>query len=144
MVKPLAFKGDKSSKKRKTPHPNSSLPFEDGDTNALTLQNTIGEAEEDDSWVTAEAASDVTGPIVFALPSAKPTCIACDANGKVFTSELENIVEGNLATAEPHDVRQVWIASRVATDEISFKGHHGRYVSAYVLLFVWWLISLDI
>ena len=135
MVKPLAFKGDKKSKKRKTPHPDGDLTFEDGDSKALIIQNTTGGAEEDDSWVTAEAATDILGPIIFALPTAKPTCIACDANGKVFTSELENIVEGDLATAEPHDVRQVWIASRVAgTDEISFKGHHGRYVGAYNLL----------
>ena len=126
MVKPLAFKGDKTSKKRKTPHPETSLNA--GDANALTIQYKTAEVEEDDSWVTAEAATDVTGPIIFALPSARPTCIACDANGKVFTSELENVVEGDLATTEPHDVRQVWIASRVAgTDEISFKGHHGRY-----------------
>ncbi|KAF6234891.1 hypothetical protein HO173_006821 [Letharia columbiana] len=130
MVKPLAFKGDRKSKKRKNPHPDSCLTFEDGDTKALTVQNPAAEAEEDDSWVTAEAATDVTGPIMFALPSTKPTCIGCDANGKVYTSELENIVHGDLATAEPHDVRQVWIASRVAgTDEISFKGHHGRYLS---------------
>lgn len=134
MVKPLAFKGDKKSKKRKTPHPDSSLTVEDGDRRVLTIQNTTAEAEEDDSWVTAEAATDVIGPILFALPSAKPTCIACDANGSVFTSELENIVEGELATAEPHDVQQVWIASRVAgTDKTSFKGHHGRYMNAYVL-----------
>lgn len=132
MVKPLAFKGDKKSKKRKNLHPDSSLTLEDDDTKALTVQNTTAEAEEDDSWVTAEAATDITGPIIFALPSAKPTCIACDANGKVFTGELENIIEGDLATAEPHDVRQVWIANRVAgTDEISFKGHHGRYENAF-------------
>lgn len=132
MVKPLAFKGDKKSKKRKNLHPDSSLTLEDDDTKALTVQNTTAEAEEDDSWVTAEAATDITGPIIFALPSAKPTCIACDANGKVFTDELENIIEGDLATAEPHDVRQVWIANRVAgTDEISFKGHHGRYENAF-------------
>lgn len=137
MIKPLAFKGDKKSKKRKTLHPESSLTLEDGDTKALTIRNTTADAEEGDSWVTAEAATDVTGPIIFALPSAKPTCIACDANGKVFTSELENIVEGNLGTAEPHDVRQVWIANRVAgTDEISFKGHHGWYMNAYVLQFL--------
>ncbi|KAL9138050.1 MAG: hypothetical protein Q9175_000748 [Cornicularia normoerica] len=130
MVKPLAFKGDKKSKKRKTPHPANSLTLEDGDTKALAIHNMTTEAEEDDSWVTAEAATDVTGPIIFALPSGRPTCIACDANGKVFTSELENIFEGDLATAEPHDVRQVWVASRVAgTNEISFKGHHGRYLS---------------
>ena len=127
MVKPLAFKGDKNSKKRKITHLDSSFAPEDSTSKALTTQKTIVEAEEDDSWVTAEAATDVTGPIIFALPSTRPTCIACDANGKVFTSELENIIESDLATAEPHDVRQVWIANRVAgTDEISFKGHHGR------------------
>lgn len=124
MVKPLTFKGDKKSKKRKAPHPDIS---EEGDPKAPKTQNTTTEAEDDDSWVTAEAATDVTGPIVIALPSAKPTCISCDANGKVYASELENIVEGDLSTAEPHDVRQVFIASRVAgTDEVSFKGHHGR------------------
>ena len=125
MVKPLAFKGDKKSKKRKALHPEST---EEGNSKALTVQNNTTEADEDDSWVTADVPTDITGPIIFVLPSATPTCIACDANGKVFASEIENIVEGDLATAEPHDVRQVWIASRVAgTDEISFKGHHGRY-----------------
>lgn len=146
MVKPLAFKGDKKSKKRKTPHLDSSLTVEEGDTKALTVHKANAEVEEDDSWVTAEAATDVTGPIIFALPSARPTCIACDANGKVFASELENIIKGDLATAEPHDVRQVWIASRVAgTDEISFKGHHGRYANAYFCnCYVQWLIFLAI
>ena len=144
MVKPLAFKGDKKSKKRKAPHPDSSLTLADGDTNALTVLTTTTEAEIDDSWVTAEAATDVTGPIIFALPSAKPTCIACDTNGKVYTSELENMIGGDLATAEPHDVRQVWIASRVAgTDEISFKGHHGRYVNASILQFLCMLSDIS-
>ena len=126
MVKPLAFKGDKKSKKRKAPHPENGFTLEGG-SGALTVRKKTAEAEEDDSWVTAETAIDVTGPIIFALPTVKPTCLACDANGKVFASELENVIEGDLATAEPHDVRQVWIASRVAgTDEVSFKGHHGR------------------
>ena len=134
MVKPLTFKGERKPKKRKSTHLDSSFAPEDSDSKALTIQNTIAEAEEDDSWVTAEAATDVTGPIIFALPSTRPTCIACDANGKVFTSEFENIIESDLATAEPHDVRQVWIANRVAgTDEISFRGHHGRYANTYVL-----------
>ena len=128
MVKPLTFKGDKKSKKRKTTHQ------EDGDTNNHTTTHTAAEVEaEDDSWVTAEAPTDITGPIIFALPFIKPTCIACDVNGKVFPSEIENILEGDLATAEPHDVRQVWIASTIAgTAEVSFKGHHGRYASARI------------
>lgn len=96
--------------------------------------------------VTAEAPTDVTGPIIFALPSVGPTCIACDANGKVFASELENLVEGDLDTAEPHDVRQVWIASRVAgTEEIGFKGHHGRYgMLIFCEFYDGWLMLLAI
>lgn len=134
MVKPLSFKGDKNSKKRKAPGPDSTREFDASEINsesqALSVLNAAADDEEDDSWVTAEAATDVTGPIIIALPTTKPACIACDANGKVFTSELENIVEGDLATAEPHDVRQVWIANRVAgTEEINLKGHHGRYGS---------------
>jgi len=124
MVKALAFKGDRRSKKRK---------HREGDENKSGRLNATGQVaattEEDDSWVTAEVSSDITGPIIFALPTGPPTCIACDANGKVFTSEIENIVEGDLATAEPHDVRQVWVANRVAgTEYVSFKGHHSRYL----------------
>ena len=127
MVKPLAFKGDTKPKKRKVLHPERT---EEGDSKALIVNSATTETDEDDSWVTADVSTDILGPIVFVLPSDTPTCIACDANGKVFASELENIVGGDLATAEPHDVRQVWIASRVAgTNEVSFKGHHGRYAT---------------
>lgn len=127
MVKPLAFKGDKKSRKRKAPH--SSGP-PDPDSN-LVASNPSEVAkddnQEDDTWVNAEAASDLKGPVIFVLPSPKPSCIACDVNGTVFTSELENIVDEDPSTAEPHDVRQVWIANSIAgTDEFSFKGHHGR------------------
>ena len=125
MVKPLAFKGDKKSKKRKYRDNEGT----NDSSNALVTTDQVATAtsEEDDSWVSAEVASDITGPIIFALPTTPPTCIACDANGKVFTSEIENIVEGDLGTAEPHDVRQVWVANRVAgTEYVSFKGHHGR------------------
>ena len=128
MVKPLSFKGDKKSKKRKAP----TVDDEDPDIKpkkALVLADQASTSNDDDSWVTAEAAADITGPIIFALPSDPPSCIACDATGKVFASGLENIVEGDLATAEPHDVRQVWVANKVAgTENISFKGHHGRFV----------------
>ncbi|MCJ1288449.1 hypothetical protein MMC26_007807, partial [Xylographa opegraphella] len=126
MVKTLTFKGDRKSKKRKhrdtedTEHKPGSL---------TATGRMAGTTEDDDSWVTAEVPSDVMGPIIFAIPTIPPTFIACDANGKIFLSEIENIVEGDRATAEPHDVRQVWVASRVAgTEYISFKGHHGRYL----------------
>ncbi len=139
MVKPLAFKGDKKCKKRK--HTNTPHDDEAPSSTALTTTQpnpTNATADEDDSWVTAEAPTDVTGPIIFALPTSPATCIACDANGKVFASALENMVEGDSATAEPHDVRQVWVANKVAgTESISFKGHHGRsgFPGAHLMAF---------
>lgn len=124
MVKPLAFKGDKKVRKRKAPDSDTDQLAR---SNAPNSQDTANENHEDDSWVTAEATTDIAGPVIIVIPSTTPTCIACDANGSIFASKLENVVEGDLATAEPHDVRQVWIASRVAgTMEIGFKGHHGR------------------
>ena len=126
MVKALTFKGDKKSKKRKR----TTEPA-DADTPSKELATTSSAAatNEDDSWVTAELPSDVSGPVIFVLPTEPTTCLACDANGKVFTSEIENFVDNDPATAEPHDVRQVWVANRVAgTENFSFKGHHGRYI----------------
>lgn len=127
MVKPLSFKGEKKSRKRKAPDLEPTKADPSAPVSLVSASDAI-EAVQDDSWVTAEAPTDIIGPVIFALPSQPATCIACDANGKVFAYELENIVEGDLRTAEPHDIRQVWVASKVAgTESISFKGHHGRY-----------------
>ena len=124
MVKPLAFKGEKKVKKRKAAPAYLDTPAE------KKSRDFAKDVQEDDSWVTAESQADINGPIVIVLPSTAPTCIACDANGNVFSSVLENIVDKNPTTAEPHDVRQVWIANRIAgTDNIGFKGHHQRYFS---------------
>lgn len=84
--------------------------------------------ENDDSWVSADVVSDVSGPVVLVLPTEDPvTALACDANGKVFALPVENLVDGNPATAEPHDVRMVWVANRIAgTENYRFKGHHGK------------------
>jgi protein FRG1 len=126
MVKPLTFKGDKKSKKRKR------VPVEDdanpSESKALVQQSSASQPE-DDTWVSAEAATDISGPIVLVLPTDDTSALACDVNGKVFALPLENIVDNDPSTAEPHDVRQVWIANRVAgSEKVSFKGHHGRYL----------------
>lgn len=133
MVKPLSFKGDKKSKKRKVAHVDEGEKHGEGeivkDSKTFTKQTDATETDEDDNWVTAEEVTDITGPIIITFASDAPVCLACDANGKVFPSELENVVEGDVRTAEPHDVRQVWIANRAAgTEAFSFKGHHGRFV----------------
>lgn len=131
MVKPLTFKGDKKTKKRK--RVDTEEKFGDSSSKELALAKTQNEeeaAQDDDSWVTAEAATDVVGPILLVLPSDPPACIACDTNGKVFASLLENVIEADPTTAEPHDVRQVWVANRVAgTESFTFKGHHSKSVS---------------
>jgi protein FRG1 len=127
MVKALTFKGDKKPKKRKRVDPEEKF----GETSS-SADKQLTKAEEDapaddDSWVTAEGQLDVVGPIVFVLPSEPPSCIACDPSGKVFASPLENMIDCDPRTAEPHDVRQVWVANRVAgTETFSFKGHHGK------------------
>jgi len=128
MVKPLTFKGDKKTKKRKR--------VKEEDPEASTSSALVPTSKDqppaqidhdDDSWVTADAPSDVSGPVLIVLPTEPGTCLACDANGKVFASAIENFVDNDISTAEPHDVRQVWIANRVAgTESFSFKGHHGR------------------
>lgn len=129
MVKALSFKGDKKTKKRKR-EVDTAEKFGEASAFKEVIPAAREEpAADDDSWVTAEAVGDVVGPILFVLPTEPPSCIACDTTGKVFTMPLENMIEDNPATAEPHDVRQVWIANKVVgTETFTFKGHHGRQV----------------
>ncbi|KAF4255039.1 hypothetical protein KXX16_008772 [Aspergillus fumigatus] len=134
MVKPLTFKGDKPKKRkhREIAATESKFGADSGTTARTPAEESqhLEDSAEDQSWVSADTPSDIAGPVVLVLPSDPPTCIASDANGKVFASELENLIEGDAATAEPHDVRQVWVATRVAgTESLSFKGHHGKYLS---------------
>ena len=127
MVKALTFKGDKKPKKRKRVDTEEKFGEASGSADKQLTKADDEARADDDSWVTAEGQLDVVGPIVFVLPSEPPSCIACDPNGKVFASPLENMIDGDPRTAEPHDVRQVWVANRVAgTETFSFKGHHGK------------------
>jgi protein FRG1 len=126
MVKPLTFKGDKP-KKRKHRDPDSEKTPKTRKTELSEAAENDDNPPEDQSWVSADSPSDIAGPVVLVLPSDEPTCVACDVNGKVFASVLENLIEGAPDTAEPHDVRQVWVATKVAgTESFTFKGHHGK------------------
>lgn len=129
MVKPLSFKGDKRPKKRKRAEGDASTAVEGGSSDIVKTEKTASTegAGDDDSWVSADALGDVTGPVMFVLPTEPPTCLACDALGKVFTDPIENIIDNNPTTSEPHDVRQVWIANKIAgTENFRFKGRYGR------------------
>ncbi|KAH0542135.1 hypothetical protein FGG08_003435 [Glutinoglossum americanum] len=143
MVKPLTFKGDKKPKKRKRPADDDATKDTGLQSTSTTLQKqqpasssaATTTTSEDTIWTSADLPTDIAGPTLLAFPSPSPYCIACDANGKVFASAIENIYkeeggEAQMATAEPHDVRQVWVACRVEGMEgMGFRGHHGRYLS---------------
>ncbi|KAI5467607.1 FRG1-like family-domain-containing protein [Mariannaea sp. PMI_226] len=134
MVKPLTFKGDKRPKKRKRTDtdkaPRDANPDADLDATGDAQKKQGQDADNDDSWVAADTATDISGPIMIVLPTEKPSALACDPSGTVFAIPIENIVDGNPITAEPHDVRQVWVANRiVGTDNFKLKGHHGKHLS---------------
>lgn len=131
MVKPLTFKGDKKIRKRKRLDNADKVGDEEKSISTFKAANIENDAAaDDDSWINADTDSDIVGPTLIVLPSDPPSCLACDPNGKVFASVLENFVDNNPATAEPHDVRQVWVANRVVGSEsFSFKSHHGKYLS---------------
>ncbi|KAI1098579.1 actin-crosslinking protein [Jackrogersella minutella] len=129
MVKPLSFKGDKKAKKRKRAAADPSIEAV-GPSNLAVATTATEEVENDDSWVSAEAVGDVQGPVMIVLPTEPPTFLACDAHGKVFTDTIENIIDANPASAEPHDVRQVWVANKIhGTENFRFKGRYGKYLS---------------
>jgi len=132
MVKPLSFKGDKKPKKRKrTADPGVSDAGGPSELNRTTPPpQSAGDGEHDHSWVSADALTDLGGPIMLVLPSEPPTCLACDPNGKVFADEVVNIIDGNPSSAEPHDARQVWVVNKiVGTEQFRFKGRHGKFLS---------------
>ena len=123
-VKPLSFKGDKKTKKRKH-HEAASDVF-------VGSAADTSQTSEDDSWTSPLDISELAGPLVFVLPTRPPTCLASDPHGNVFASPLENMIDGDPKTAEPHNVQQVWVATKVAglaTGEMSFKASHGGYLS---------------
>jgi len=137
MVKALVFKGDKKPKKRKR------IAAEDDDggsappSKALTTttasldvaEPAAAADDDDDSWVSADVATDISGPTIIVLPTDSPSILSCDSHGKVFSIAAENAVDSDPTTAEPHDVRQVWVANKIAgTESFSFKGHHGKYL----------------
>ena len=125
MVKALTFKGEKPKKRKRAPKDTE----EDGPTKQLILANDTA-PEGDENWVSADALSDISGPVMLVLRTEPVTSLSVDQLGKVFAQKVENMVEGSPDSSEPHDVRQVWIATRVVGSEGDFtlKGHHGRYL----------------
>lgn len=113
MVKPLSFKGDPKSKKRKH-RPTSPPP------SALT--NTTSDAaslDEDQTWTSPSNPSDLTGPTTLLVSG---SFLSADPAGKIFLSPTED--------DEPTDVRQVWLTTRPKDSNVfALRSSSGGYLS---------------
>lgn len=122
-IKKLSFKGD-SVKKRKRTVTKSS-------TTSTTAEQS-GTVDDEEGWLDADCLEDITGPTIVLFNYETPVSLCADSRGSVFTLPLDP-VPSSLSDAEPHDVRQVFIASSLAgrpAGSISLKnGVTGRYVS---------------
>ena len=81
MPKALHFKGDKKVKKKRKA--NEPYDTDNAPSKALTTSAPTEATDSDDSWVSADVPSDISGPIIIVLPTDTPSCVSCDANGKV-------------------------------------------------------------
>ena len=128
MVKALSFKGDKKPpKKRKRTPANGAEDDAPYPKQLATSEAPVPEETDDEAWVSASLLSDISVPVLLVLPTTKPSTLSTDTLGKVFAQDVENLVEGLPDSAEPHDVRQVWVANRIAgTEKFMFKGRYGK------------------
>ena len=129
MPKALTFKGDKPKpKKRKRTQEEKDGRDGPSAKQLVPSGDAPAEAEEDENWVSVDNVSDLAGPVMLVFPSEPVMSLACDQLGTVFASKVENVVEGVASSAEPHDVRQVFVATRVVGSEsdVVFKGCNGR------------------
>lgn len=132
MPKALTFKGDKPKpkKRKRTQEEKDGKEDEPVSKQLVPTSDAAAEAEDDENWVSADNVSDLAGPVMLVFSSEPVMSLACDQLGTVFASKVENMVEGVASSAEPHDVRQVFIATRVVGREtdVVLKGCNGRYV----------------
>jgi protein FRG1 len=121
MVTKLKFKGEKH-KKRKRDH-------DDPEAQGTSAH---GAGEEEEGWIDAESLEDISsGPLFVTFASSPPIALAIDPFGKVHAAPLKlKAEEEDLAHAEPDDVKQVWIATKLAgSSKISLKTASGKFLS---------------
>src|SRR5208282_232840 len=108
MVTKLKFKGEKHKKRKR-----NETDAEKEGTSSQSRE------DEEEGWVNAESLDDIsTGPLFITFASSPPIAVASDPLGKVYAYVLKSDDEN----VEPDDVRQVWIATRLAeSSKISLK-----------------------
>jgi protein FRG1 len=119
MVTKLKFKGEKHKKRKRDE--------DDPENQRISHQND----NNDEGWVDAESLDDIsTGPLFITFASSPPIAVASDPIGKIYASVLKVSDEADLGNAEPNDVRQVWIATRLTeSSKISLKTPNGKFLS---------------
>lgn len=126
----LRFKGDKARKRKR---PRSDDAVDEASSRAIAKM-AAADAGDDNSdgqaWTDSEVIEDFKGPVLIAFAATVPVCLACDALGTVFASQLETVSDEDLSTAEPTAVAQVWMAAKIyGTEKYSFKSSSGKYLS---------------
>jgi len=119
MVTKLKFKGEKHKRKRP-------------DTDAGAQGSSRDGGEDSDGWVNATSLDDIsTGPLFIAFSSSPPIALTRNASGAVSASVINAVGrDGAVDNAEPDDVSQVWIATRLAqSNKISIKTPHNKFLS---------------
>ena len=120
MVTKLKFKGEKH-KKRKRP-----------DTDVGAQGSSRDGGDDSDGWVNADSLDDIsTGPLFIAFSSSPPIALTHNASGAVSASVIKSVgQDAAMDSAEPDDVPQVWIATRLAqSNKISLKTPHNKFLS---------------
>ena len=117
MVTKLKFKGEKQRKRKRT--------HDEGEPQLS------GEDAGDEGWTNAESLDDIsTGPLFITFASSPPVALASDPLGQIYASRISVEADGEIDKAEPDDVRQVWIATRViGSNKISLKTATGKFLS---------------
>ena len=71
-----------------------------------------------------------SGPLFITFASDPPIALASDPLGKIYASPLKVEEGSNSTDLEPNDVKQVWIATRLAeSSKISLKTALGKFLS---------------
>jgi protein FRG1 len=120
MVTKLKFKGEKRKKRKR----------HDTETD---VQGSARDGDDgSEGWVNAESIDDISsGPLFIAFASSLPVALAYRDTGNVFAPVIKSVGEdGDVHNAEPDDVPQVWLATRLAeSDKISIKTPHNKFLS---------------
>lgn len=121
MVSKLKFKGERQKKRKR----------HDADADAQGSSRDGGVGSE--GWVNATSLDDIgSGPLFIVFSSSPPVALSHGGSGNVLASVIKSVRDGGALedNAEPDDVPQVWIATRLAhSDKISLKTPHNKFLS---------------